>query len=237
MANHSDKFWISVFQRSGQRFVCSICGYSGEFNSFRLIHTETGSDVLFFCPTCNNNLIFDTDTKSMRGGTGEMVRPEVSLGGGWSWISHKALSLASLGVSLVILVLVSSLFFKVESQLGRLEDRHVATSFRPGQAPAALGQVDLKDPGAQEIGQGYAILPKSTVSESGGVRVRGVVVNEKALTVDAEFRFSLGGHEDTFTVADLPPGSGEPFEVFLPGAAEPSGPALVEVVETNLHLD
>jgi len=32
-------------------------------------------------------------------------------------------------------------------------------------------------------------------------------------------------------------GTGEPFEVFLSGASEASGPALVEVLATNLHLD
>lgn len=237
MANHTDKFWISVFQRSGQRFVCSICGYAGEFNSYRLVHTGTGSGVLFFCPSCNNSLIFDTESKTMRGGSGEMVRPEVSLGSRWSWTGPRTLSLAALGVSLVILGLVASLFVRMESSIGRLEDRLVTQSSLSVQTPALYGRVDLKDLGAQEIGSGYAILPRSAVSESGGVRVRGVVVNEKALTVDAEFRFSLGGRVETFTVANLSPGSGEPFEVFLPGAAEPSGPALVEVLETNLHLD
>ncbi len=236
MANHSEKFWISIFQRSGQRFVCSICGYAGEFNTFRLVHTETGAGVLFFCPSCNGTLVFDTMTRSMHKGAGEMLHPEVSLGG-WSWLGPKAVSLAALGVSLVILALVASLFFRMESRIGRLEDRLVALSSRPAQASGLSGRVDLKDPGAQEIGSGYAILPRSAVSESGGVRVRGVVVNEKSVSVDAEFRFTLGDRAETFTVADLSPGSGEPFEVFLPGAAEASSPALVEVLATNLHLD
>lgn len=173
----------------------------------------------------------------MRANTGELIRPETSLRGRWSWVSPKAFSLAALGVSVLILILTAALFFRMESRIGRLDDRLVALSTRPAQAPGTLGRVDFKDPGAQEIGQGYAILPLSAVSESGGVRVRGVVVNEKALAVDAEFRFSLGGHAETFTVANLSPGTGEPFAVFLTGSAETSGPALVEVLETNLRLE
>ena len=173
----------------------------------------------------------------MRANSGELIRPEVSLGARWSWVSPKAFSVAALGVSVVILILTVVLFYRMESRIGRLDDRLVALSTRPAQAPGALGRVDLKDPGAQEIGSGYAILPRSATSESGGVRVRGVVVNEKSLAVDAEFRFSLGGREETFTVANLSPGTGEPFEVFLPGASEASGPAQVEVLATNLHLD
>jgi len=237
MMNKQENIWISIFERSGQRFVCGVCGFAGEFNSFRLAFSGTGTEIIFFCHSCGNALVFDTETKSMRANTGELIRPEVSLGDRWSWIKPKVLSLAALGVSVVILILTAALFFRMESRIGRLDDRLVALSTRPAQAPGALGRVDFKDPGAQEIGSGYAILPRSATSESGGVRVRGVVVNEKSLCVDAEFRFTLGGREETFTVANLSPGTGEPFEIFLAGAQEASGPALVEVLETNLRLD
>lgn len=237
MMHKQENIWISIFERSGQRFICGVCGFAGEFNSFRQAFSGGGTEVIFFCHSCGNALVFDTETKSMRANTGELIRPEVSLGARWSWVSPKAFSLAALGVSVVILILTAALFFRMESRIGRLDDRLVTLSTRPAQAPGALGRVDLKDPGAQEIGSGYAILPRSATSESGGVRVRGVVVNEKSLAVDAEFRFSLGGRKETFTVANLSPGTGEPFEVFLPGASEASGPALVEVLATNLHLD
>lgn len=125
----------------------------------------------------------------------------------------------------------------MESRIGRLESRIVALSTRPMQAPALYGKVDLKDPEAQEIGQSFAILPRSSTSEPGGVRIRGVVINERSLVVDTELRLTLGGHSESFTVANLSPGIGEPFTVFLQGATEASGPALVEVLTTNLHLD
>lgn len=96
MPNKTEQFWISVFRRSGQRFVCGICGYAGDFNSFRLVHTEEGTGVLFFCPSCNNNLLFDTASRSMRTG-GELIHPEVSLGSKWNW---SGLPMAALGVSL-----------------------------------------------------------------------------------------------------------------------------------------
>jgi hypothetical protein len=237
MMHKQENIWISIFERSGQRFICGVCGFAGEFNSFRQAFSGGGTEVIFFCHSCGNALVFDTETKTMRANSGEMIRPEVSFGDSRSWIKPKVLSLAALFVSVVILILTAALFFRMESRIGRLDDRLVALSTRPARAPGVSGRVDLKDPGAQEIGSGYAILPRSAVSESGGVRVRGVVVNEKSLAVDAEFRFSLGGREETFTVANLSPGTGEPFEVFLPGASEVSGPALVEVLETNLHLD
>ena len=237
MMHKQENIWISIFERSGQRFICGVCGFAGEFNSFRQAFSGGGTEVIFFCHSCGNALVFDTETKTMRANSGELIRPEISLGDRWHWVKPKVLSLAALGVSVVILILTAALFFRMESRIGRLDDRLVTLSTRPPQVPGTLGRVDLKDPGAQEIGSGYAILPRSATSESGGVRVRGVVVNEKSLAVDAEFRFSLGGREETFTVANLSPGTGEPFEVFLPGASEASGPALVEVLATNLHLD
>ena len=237
MMNKQENIWVSIFQRSGQRFVCGVCGFAGEFNSFRLAFSGGGTEVIFFCHSCGNALVFDTETKSMRANTGELIRPETSLRGRWSWIGPKALSLAALGVSVVILILTAVMFFRMESRIGRLDDRLVALSTRPAQAPGTLGRVDLKDPGAQEIGQGYAILPRSATSESGGVRVRGVVFNEKSLSVDAEFRISLGNRSESFVVSNVGPGTGEPFEIFLAGASEASGPALVEVLETNLRLD
>jgi len=237
MMHKQENIWVSIFERSGQRFICGVCGFAGEFNSFRQAFSGGGTEVLFFCHSCGNALIFDTETKSMRANSGEMIRPEVSLGDRWPWIKPKILSLAALGVSLVILALIGFMFFRMESRIGHLDDRLIALSTPPAQVPGTLGRVDFKDPSAQEIGQGYAILPRSATSESGGVRVRGVVINEKSLSVDAEFRFSLGGREETFTVANLSPGTGEPFEVFLPGALEASGPALVEVLATNLRLE
>jgi hypothetical protein len=237
MMHKQENIWISIFERSGQRFICGVCGFAGEFNSFRQAFSGGGTEVIFFCHSCGNALVFDTETKTMRANSGEMIRPEVSLGVRWSWVSPKVFSLAALGVSVLILILTAVMFFRMESRIGRLDDRLVTLSTRPAQAPGALGRVDFKDPGAQEIGQGYAILPRSATSESGGVRVRGVVVNEKSLAVDAEFRFTLGDRSESFTVANLSPGTGEPFEVFLPGASEASGPALVEVLATNLHLD
>jgi len=165
---------------------------------------------------------------------GELIHPEVSLGSKWNWTG---LPMAALGVSLVILVLIGALFIRMESRIGRLEDRIVALSTRPVQTSSLYGRVDLKDPEAQEIGSGYAILPRSATSEPGGVRIRGVVINERSLVVDTELRLTLGGHSESFTVVNLSPGIGEPFSVFLQGATEASGPVLVEVLATNLRLD
>jgi len=237
MMNKQENIWVSIFQRSGQRFICGVCGFAGDFNQFRQAFSGTGTEIIFFCHSCGNALVFDTETKSMRANSGELIRPEVSLGGRWSWIKPKVLSLAALGVSVVILILIGALFIRMESRNGRLESRLIALSSRLAAAPVLSGQVDFKNPGAQEIGSGYAILPRFATSESGGVRVRGVVVNEKALAVDAKFRLTLGERAETFAVANLSPGTGEPFEIFLPGAAEASGPALVQVLESNLHLE
>ena len=62
-------------------------------------------------------------------------------------------------------------------------------------------------------------------------------MNEKALTVDAKFRLTLCGCSQCFFVENLAPGMGEPFEVFVPRAADTAGKARVEVVETVLRLD
>jgi hypothetical protein len=99
------------------------------------------------------------------------------------------------------------------------------------------GRVELSFPGFQEIGAGYAVMPRSAVRESSGMRVKGVVVNEKAFTVDARFRLSQGGASQTFYVENVSPGTGETFDVFLSGATDTSGKIMVEVVETNLRLE
>jgi len=168
MMHKQENIWVSIFERSGQRFICGVCGFAGEFNSFRQAFSGGGTEVLFFCHSCGNALIFDTETKSMRANSGEMIRPEVSLGDRWPWIKPKILSLAALGVSLVILALIGFMFFRMESRIGHLDDRLIALSTPPAQVPGTLGRVDFKDPSAQEIGQGYAILPRSATSVSEG---------------------------------------------------------------------
>lgn len=229
-------FWISVFQRTGQRFLCSACAFAGDFNAFRLAPDEKGCTVRFLCPNCQQELRFDAASEAMVVGHGEMLHPEVSLAGRWR-IARLRQGLLVGGVMVaVILVFVYALFGRLGSKMEGMNTHLKDLSILQAQAGLG-GRVDLSFPGFQEIGAGYALLPKSATRESSGVRIRGVLVNEKAFTVDAKFRLTLGVHSQTFLVENVSPGTGETFEVFLPGAQDTAGTVLVEVLETSLRLE
>jgi hypothetical protein len=182
-------------------------------------------------------LIFDTQTRDMRAHTGEMIRPEVSVKGKWNWIRSPFLVLASLAAVVVVLAVASFMFVQLESRINHLEARLAVPPPAPVQDPGPDGQVDLSFPSAQEISGGYALVPISVVRESSGVRLRGVIVNEKAIAVDVRFRCTLGGSSQSFFVENVTPGKGKDFEVFLPGATDTAGKAKVEVIETAVRWD
>ena len=76
--------------------------------------------------------------------------------------------------------------------------------------------VDLTNPTLQAVGSGFLVGPSSVTDSSGGLRVRGRIVN--ATSVDqsrAEFRIALGAREVSFTVARVSAGRSAPFAVEL----------------------
>jgi hypothetical protein len=184
-------------------------------------------------------LVFDAKTRDMRAGTGEMIRPEVSLKGKWRWIRSRFLVPAALAAVVVVLALALVMFVRQESRINHLEARLAIPPPPPApvQDPGPDGQVDLSFLSAQEISGGYALVPLSVVRESTGVRVRGVVVNEKSIAVDVRFRCTLGSSSQSFFVENVIPGKGKDFEVFLPGATDTAGKAKVEVIETAVRWD
>lgn len=237
MSNEHVHFWVSIFQRSGQRFECNSCHFCGEFNSFRLMPPDSKSEVVFFCPSCDHALIFDTELKVMRAYSGQMIRPEVSLGSRWKWLNPKSGYLAAIIAGVLVLVLAFLMFARLDYRVKRLEGHPDAPPPHPAQTVLQGGPLDLSFPGYQEICAGYAIMPKSVVREPYGVRIRGVVVNEKSVRVDARFRFIMSGCSQNFIVENLAPGARDTFEVFLPGATDTTGTATIEVVETSLNLE
>jgi len=229
--------WISVFQRTGQRFVCTACGFAGDFNAFRLDLGGEASKIRFLCPNCQHDLGFDPVTEDMVSGHGEMLHPEVSLAGRWRIARlRQALVVGSI-MAAVILLVVYLLFARLGIRLESLDSHFKDLASRQAQSSGLGGRVELSFPGFQEIGAGYAVMPRSAVRESSGMRIKGVVVNEKAFTVDARFRLSQGSASQTFYVENVLPGTGETFDVFLSGASDTSGKIMVEVVETNLRLE
>ena len=81
--------------------------------------------------------------------------------------------------------------------------------------------VDLTNPALQAVGSGFLVGPSSVTDSSGGLRVRGRIVN--ATSVDqsrAEFRIALGAHEVSFTVARVSAGGSAPFAVELQAAGK-----------------
>ncbi len=77
--------------------------------------------------------------------------------------------------------------------------------------------VDLTNPTLQSLGSGFFVGPTSVTDSSGGLRVRGRIVN--ATSVDqsqAEFRLGVGKREVSFSVARVGAGGSAPFAVELP---------------------
>lgn len=237
MNNKKRNFWISVFQRNGQRFLCSSCGYAGELNSFSLAIQPDSREIRFLCPSCQSDLVFDPESEAMRPGHGEMVHPEVSLSRRLQRTRMLQALLVGCGLAVVVLVFVYAQFARLGTRMADLDANLKNLSGRQSQGTGLGGEVDLAFPGFQEVGAGYAILPRSAVRESSGVRIKGVVVNEKAMTVDAKFRLTQAGHAQTFLVENLASGTGETFDVLLPGATDTTGRVMVEVVKTNLSLE
>jgi predicted RNA-binding Zn-ribbon protein involved in translation (DUF1610 family) len=228
-------FWISVFQRTGQRFACPSCGYAGEFNAFRLNLTGEDCLVRFLCPNCQHELRFDASEEAMVSGHGEMLHPETSFARHWNLVRLRQALFLGLGATLVLIAFGYWQHVDIGRRIASLSARGNSHNTRQGQGLG--GTVDLAFPGFQEIGAGYAVKPRSVAREANGVRFKGIVVNEKAFTVDARFRVTQGQASQTFYVENVAPGTGETFDVLLPGATDTSGMVQVEVLETNLRLE
>ena len=93
-----------------------------------------------------------------------------------------------------------------------------ALAARPAGDGAA--SVDLTNPTLQAIGSGFLVSPTSVIDSSGGLRVRGRIVNATSLDqARAEFRLSVGKREVPFTVARIDAGTSAQFVVELPQSA------------------
>jgi len=81
--------------------------------------------------------------------------------------------------------------------------------------------VDLTNPTLQAVGSGFLVGPSSVTDSSGGLRVRGKIVNATSIDQSrAEFRLALGSREVSFTVARVSAGSSAPFAVELQTAGK-----------------
>ena len=93
-----------------------------------------------------------------------------------------------------------------------------ALAARPAGDGAA--SVDLTNPMLQAIGSGFLVSPTSVTDSSGGLRVRGRIVNATSLAqARAEFRLSVGRSEVPFTVGRIGAGNSAQFVVELPQSA------------------
>ena len=69
----------------------------------------------------------------------------------------------------------------------------------------------------QAIGSGFLVSPTSVTDSSGGLRVRGRIVNATSLDqARAEFRLTVGKREVPFTVSRISAGNSAQFVVELP---------------------
>lgn len=90
-----------------------------------------------------------------------------------------------------------------------------AVAARPAGDGAA--SVDLTNPMLQAIGSGFLVSPTSVSDSSGGLRVRGRIVNATSLDqARAEFRLTVGKREVPFTVARISAGNSAQFVVEFP---------------------
>jgi hypothetical protein len=81
--------------------------------------------------------------------------------------------------------------------------------------------VDLTNPTLQSLGSGFFVGPTSVTDSSGGLRVRGRIVNTTSVDqARAEFRLAIGKHEVSFSVARVGAGGSAPFAVELPENAK-----------------
>jgi hypothetical protein len=90
-----------------------------------------------------------------------------------------------------------------------------------GPADAGTVTIDLTNPTLQSLGSGFLVGPTSVTDSSGGLRVRGRIVN--ATSVDqarAEFRLTVGKREVAFSVARVGAGSSAPFAVEMPDSGK-----------------
>ena len=89
-------------------------------------------------------------------------------------------------------------------------DRHLsATVFQ---------QVDLSAAGWQPIAGGFYVIDVAANPAAGGTRITGKVINPTSVTHDtAQFSVRIAQQHATVSLAHLPPGVAQPFEVTVPG--------------------
>src|SRR5262245_43428063 len=90
-----------------------------------------------------------------------------------------------------------------------------ALAARPAGDGAA--SIDLTNPTLQAIGSGFLVSPTSVTDSSGGLRVRGRIVNATSLDqAHAQFLLTVGKREVPFTVGRIGAGNSAQFVVELP---------------------
>ncbi|HTO70518.1 MAG TPA: hypothetical protein VMR31_11710 [Myxococcota bacterium] len=104
----------------------------------------------------------------------------------------------------------------VAAKPGAAAPRTEADALAPKSAGDGSATIDLTNPTLQAMGSGFLVGPTSVTDSSGGVRVRGRIVN--ATSVDqarAEFKLAIGSREVSFSVARVAAGGSAPFAVEL----------------------
>src|SRR4051812_34461141 len=81
-------------------------------------------------------------------------------------------------------------------------------------------EVDLAAAGWQPIQGGFYVIDLSMSSAGKGIRINGKVVNPTSVVHEtAQFSVRIDEHRGSFTLARLPPGVAQTFEVTLPDVA------------------
>ncbi|MFI5316789.1 MAG: hypothetical protein ACHQ6T_13905 [Myxococcota bacterium] len=95
-----------------------------------------------------------------------------------------------------------------------------ALAARPAAEPGAA-VIDLTNPTLQSLGGGFLVGPTSVTDSSGGLRIRGRIVNSTSVDqARAEFRMVIGTREVSFSVARVAAGGSAPFAVELPASGK-----------------
>lgn len=98
-------------------------------------------------------------------------------------------------------------------------------------------EVDLSATGWQPIAGGFYVIDLATSPSGGGTRLTGKIINPSSVTHDGvQVSVRLDEKKVTFTLAHLPPGVAQPFDVTAPGPVPPDHRAYFAVEGSTISF-
>ena len=98
-------------------------------------------------------------------------------------------------------------------------------------------EVDLTASGWQPIAGGFYVIDIATSAAGTGTRIVGKVINPTSVAHEgAQFSVRIGQQRATFTLAHLPPGVAQPFEVTVPAPLPPDHRAFFAVDSSTISF-